>query len=103
MLRTTTDSTMNTDRSKPTLRIKRGVFPSGEEYFSVEAPSQRVGAFSARDGGFVPFGCTKPLPTMEDAARACLRSMVRNIEQGLKPLRALLEAPIELPAPPEGP
>jgi hypothetical protein len=67
--------------AKPTnsgVRVTTGIYPSGATYFKVWLGNEHVGGFEAKDGGYVPLRCRKPLKTIQTAAREVIWQQVKR-------------------------
>jgi hypothetical protein len=78
--------------------VKRERYPSGAEHFVVYLGVDRVGGFDYQRGGYVPFGCRKPLPSIEDAAKETLWRRIRKVLGEGARLSKALNLPITIVA-----
>lgn len=49
------------------LDVREEIYPSGANFYRIFAGDTHIGSYDKRDGGYLPFGCRKPLKNERDA------------------------------------
>lgn len=63
------------------IRLTHRLYPNGAPHYAVYLGVILVGLIDIKDDGFVPFGCRKPIATLEGAARTVIW---RRVQASLK-------------------
>lgn len=80
--------------------VTLGRYPNGAKHFTVSIDGEIVGGVDEKAGGFLPFGCRKPRPTLEDAVRELLWRLMRfYLGKAVAMSKASLEWPIVVSTP----
>jgi hypothetical protein len=81
------------------LQVEPRTYPNGGTFYVVLAGKSVVGGFDKRSDGYVPFGCVKPLATMEQAAVQAVARRVTSLIREAAAFSELLDLPVSLPRP----
>lgn len=82
---------MSTPRQTERIEILPARYPNGQQFFFVLVGTHRIGSFDQDARGYVPFGCRKPIPHLEDAAVAVVQRHIASLLREAAKLSKVLD------------